>query len=275
MFGLATQLEQDAEDEMARKQAMKNLVNSWQERLQLISVITTFFATSEAGLMVNTKPAGSEVKASNTALLGALILHVCASVLSFLGAFLLIRYKLKEATREEVIAESITTVDPPLDESVTRVVEPGHIGLGLQQTHTKNANAQSTMRKSLKNDMATLAPTGRSGSYPVEPPILSSNPHIEQVGPFGPSVPSHLLDRTHALCVFLAAAGFILAIVGVLCYAWATQPREVRIFASICLGGAVFTTVILFVRMSPVVASGSITSRLNRLTTIIPFFHSR
>ena len=40
-FGLDTQKEQDAEDEKARKQAMQNLVSSWQERLQLISVIVS------------------------------------------------------------------------------------------------------------------------------------------------------------------------------------------------------------------------------------------
>jgi hypothetical protein len=36
-----SQKEQDEEDEKARKRAMKNLVNSWQERLQLISVIVS------------------------------------------------------------------------------------------------------------------------------------------------------------------------------------------------------------------------------------------
>ena len=38
-LGIDTQKEQDEEDEEARKLAMKNLVSSWQERLQLISVI--------------------------------------------------------------------------------------------------------------------------------------------------------------------------------------------------------------------------------------------
>lgn len=41
-FDLDTQAEQDAEDEKVRKRAMRNLVNSWQERLQLISVIVSF-----------------------------------------------------------------------------------------------------------------------------------------------------------------------------------------------------------------------------------------
>ncbi|KAL4071314.1 hypothetical protein V8B97DRAFT_1917541 [Scleroderma yunnanense] len=37
----------------ARKRAIKHLVNSWQERLQLISVITTFFASAEVAFMLN------------------------------------------------------------------------------------------------------------------------------------------------------------------------------------------------------------------------------
>jgi len=42
-FDLVTQQEQDEEDAMARKRAMKHLVNSWQERLQLISVIVSSY----------------------------------------------------------------------------------------------------------------------------------------------------------------------------------------------------------------------------------------
>ncbi|KAF9243176.1 hypothetical protein BU15DRAFT_72368 [Melanogaster broomeanus] len=85
----------------ARKRAMKNLVNSWQERLQLISVIN------------------NALKASNAALLGALIMHVYA-------AFLLIRYKLKEATREELQAEGIKLASSPLGGSIrVRDVEQG------------------------------------------------------------------------------------------------------------------------------------------------------
>ena len=40
-LSLVTQSEQDEEDEKERKRAMRNLVNSWQERLQLISVIVS------------------------------------------------------------------------------------------------------------------------------------------------------------------------------------------------------------------------------------------
>ncbi|KAF8554256.1 hypothetical protein OG21DRAFT_1412899, partial [Imleria badia] len=199
-----TQEEQDAEDEKVRKEAMRNLVGSWQERLQLISVITTFFATTEAAMLVNSKPATEDLnnivlQVSNATLLGALILHAYASVLSFLGAFLLISYKLREATREEMIVEGIALVESPL---------------------TKSTN----------------------GLIPMEPPIFSANPHIEQVVPFMSNISSHqLLSRTHAICVFLAALGFVLALVGIICYSWALQPNAVSIFASVCLGGAMLT----------------------------------
>ena len=160
------------------------------------------------------------------------------AVLSFLGAFLLIRYKLKEATREEMIAEGM--VNSPLAGSVFKDVErhPTGIDPGLQQT-TNNINDATAMSAPERNK--------RKGSYPIEPPIISRNPHIEQVGPFMGSVSSHLLSRTHTLCVCLAAIGFVLAIVGILCYAWASQPKEVSIFASTCLGTAVLTMVVLLI----------------------------
>ncbi|KAI9568782.1 hypothetical protein HD554DRAFT_2328364 [Boletus coccyginus] len=228
--------EQDEEDAVARKRAMRHLVNSWQERLQLISVITTFFASTEAAMLVNTKPLVSDdwenniLKASNASLLGALILHVYSAVLSFLGAFLLIRYKLKEATREEMIAEGIKMVHSPLRSSVIQDVEQGPIDI--------TSNGATAASAAERNEV--------NGSYPVEPPIISSHPHVEQVGLFGKwNVPSHLLSRTHALCVCLAAGGFILAIVGILCYAWASHPTAVSVFATTCLGGAVLSMVIL------------------------------
>ena len=143
-----------------------------------------------------------------------------------------------------MIVEGISLTNSPLGSSMTKDVERGPIDLGLQQTHTNN-DVQSTMHKFVTYGTATSTPerNKRNAVYPVEPPIFSADPHIEQVVSFMSNVPSHrLLSRTHALCVFLAAAGFILAIVGILCYAWALQPRVVSIFASTCLGVAVLTT---------------------------------
>ncbi|KAG0708714.1 hypothetical protein DFH29DRAFT_994129, partial [Suillus ampliporus] len=215
-----TQKEQDEQDEKARKRAMKNLVNSWQERLQLISVITTFFASIEAGMLVpvNTDPNGENalpglLKAANAGFLGALIMHVYAAILSFLAAFLLIRYKLKEASNEELFAEGrakgFRIVASPLNGSF----------------HVKDIGRPPSLK--------------RMGSEPAEPPIFARDPHLEQVGFWSPTISSHMLSRVHTLCILLAGVGFMLAIMGIITYAWALQPKEVSIFATVCLGVAV------------------------------------
>ncbi|KAG6377903.1 hypothetical protein JVT61DRAFT_14692 [Boletus reticuloceps] len=226
-----TQQEQDVEDEKARKRAMRNLVNSWQERLQLISVITTFFASTEGAMLANTKPAGSVeferivLKVANATLLGALIFHVYASVLSFLGAFLLISYKLKEARREEMIAVGVPITNSPVEGFVINAMGWGPIDPGLQKTLTSN-DAQSMTHKSTNYNTATIPERNKeNGVRPAEQPVFSADPHIEQVVPYLPHQSSHrLLCRTHGLCVFLAA------------------PLSVSIFASVCLGAALLTT---------------------------------
>ncbi|KAI6148371.1 hypothetical protein BKA82DRAFT_121246 [Pisolithus tinctorius] len=233
-----TQAEQDEIDEKARKKAMKNLVDSWQERLQLISVITTFFASVEAGMLVNTRPVSSDdqgnglLKASNASLLGALIMHVYAAGLSFLAAFLLIRYKLKEATRQELIAEGVKVAMSPLGGSLrVRNKENDIESIDGRRAFTI-AEEQPT-----KTPVQARQPT--MGSIP-EPPILARNPHLEQVGLFWfRNVSSHLLSKFHTLCVTFAVIGFVLATAGIVLYAWAIQPREVYIFATACLAAAV------------------------------------
>ncbi|THH28910.1 hypothetical protein EUX98_g5292 [Antrodiella citrinella] len=102
-----TQEDQDETDAQSRKKAMKDLVQSWMDRLQLISVITTFFAATEAQLLGITVPSddGTPLRpveqAANAGLAGALVIHVFAAILSFFAAFFLIRYRLREAKREE------------------------------------------------------------------------------------------------------------------------------------------------------------------------------
>ncbi|KAH7921015.1 hypothetical protein BV22DRAFT_1039139 [Leucogyrophana mollusca] len=255
-----TQKDQDEADEKARKKAMRDLVNSWQERLQLISVITTFFASIEAGMLVNTTPsrdAGTSdadssnlvLKASNAGLMGALILHVYAAVLSFLAAFLIIRYKLKEATKEELMMEGIQVVSSPLGGSlrVKSVERDASDPEGPGPMMHENSSPVTARSDSSDSQGRNL----RSGSTPAEPPIFSKNPHIEQVGPFRWNITStqssHLLSRFHTLCILLAATGFVLAIMGIILYAWALQPIEVSVFATACLGAAVLAMLTLVV----------------------------
>ncbi|KAI6111944.1 hypothetical protein EDD16DRAFT_1605037 [Pisolithus croceorrhizus] len=251
-----TQAEQDEIDDKARKKAMKNLVDSWQERLQLISVITTFFASVEAGMLVNTRPASSDdlvngvLKASNATLLGALIMHVYAAGLSFLAAFLLIRYKLKEATRQELIAEGIKLATSPLGGSlqvkdIEKDVESmdGRRAFTIAEEHPTKTPVQvrqPTLPLPPRSPAPNNQPVPRSMSSIPEPPILSRNPHLEQVGLFWfRNVSSHLLSKFHTLCVTFAVIGFVLATAGIVLYAWAIQPQEVYIFTTACVVAAI------------------------------------
>ncbi|KAI0919044.1 hypothetical protein AcW1_003477 [Taiwanofungus camphoratus] len=198
-----TQRDQDETDAELRRRIMKDLVQSWMDRLQLISVITTFFATMEAQLLVITTPDRGEKsppieQAANAGLAGALATHLFAAIVSFLSAFFLIRYRVREAKREEQKVE--TGITPP---STT------------------------------------------SSELPV---IFSSNPHLEQVGPFSKrQPPTHLLHHLHSLCMGLAAVGFVLALTGTLCYTWARLPRSVSTFATACMGVCGVTTVFTIV----------------------------
>ena len=159
--------------------------------------------------------------------------HIHVAVLSFLGAFLLISYKLREAKREEMIVQGLAVVESPVGISVAADVERG-----LQHSLT-SMDARSMMH----NSAYSMPDQNRTNSLrPKNPPVRSAHPHVEQVVPFLSNMSSHrLLCRTHAICVFLAALGFVLALVGIICYSWAVQPNAVSIFASVCLGGALLT----------------------------------
>ncbi|KAH9944584.1 hypothetical protein B0H21DRAFT_694894 [Amylocystis lapponica] len=111
-----TQEDQDEHDAEARKKAMKDLIQSWQDRLQLISVITTFFAAVEGQLLGVATPdprtfneSSRIVQTATAALTGALVVHLFAG-----------KYKLEEAKREEQKVEAGFT--PVSSESHTHTV---------------------------------------------------------------------------------------------------------------------------------------------------------
>ncbi|CAL1711457.1 unnamed protein product [Somion occarium] len=212
-----TQEDQDEEDAEKRRKAIKELVQSWMDRLQLISVITTFFAATEAQLLGLTTPdldnRGNlqlSEAITNATLAGALLVHVYAgmsalsshlkvlmhgqAILSFFAAFFLIRYRLKEATRAEIKIE-----------------------------------------------------TGQVDS-PRDIPIFTSNPHLETVGWFRrPQPPIHLLENCHTLCMWLAHIGFSLALTSVVCFSWARLPLGVSIFVSVGVGACSLASVVAFI----------------------------
>jgi len=186
---------------------MKDLTQSWMDKLQLISVITTFFAANEAQLLSITTPdSGSAAQggqgasptqsSANAGMIGALILHSFSAVLAFIGAFVLIRYRLKEAKKEEAQESG----QPSKDE--------------------KNPQNENHLR--------------------------SSNPHLEPITYFGQKDPPiRLLERCFLLTLWIAGIGFVFGAWGCMCFAWSMQSRGVGIFASACLGLCILSAVTL------------------------------
>ncbi|KAF7315113.1 hypothetical protein MIND_00025600 [Mycena indigotica] len=208
---------QNQMDEKTRGKALKDLTQSWMDRLQLISVISTFFASTEAGLLDVTVPlagvgGGEFVSAAGqvaaASILAALVLHIWASILSFLGAFFVVRYRLREAKEEQ--KEIIFTEAPPPD--------PG---------------------------LPSPLPTSALRSSLV--PVWTSNPHVEEIGPFHLKPPTHLLSKIHNLCILLTFAGFGLAVLGILAIAWGQSPTSVGVVITVstaaCFVGAVWVFV--------------------------------
>ncbi|KAF8704434.1 hypothetical protein AX14_014019 [Amanita brunnescens Koide BX004] len=211
-----TQEDQDKVDDERRRIASRELVSAWMDRLQLISVITTFFASTEAVMVgVATSDVETQSKletASNAAFLGALVLHMSAAITSFLAAFFLVNYRVHEAKKDEVQAEGHTFVETPLD-IFEAVADPT-----LQQQRVfKSHHHMATHDK-------------------VDSPIWSTNPHLVQVGPFLGQPPTNILGRCHSLSVFLATVGFVLGVAGIGCFAWSRQSLSASIFTTICIG---------------------------------------
>ncbi|KAF9529690.1 hypothetical protein CPB83DRAFT_851982 [Crepidotus variabilis] len=267
-----TQAQQDEADDEQRREAMRDLVESWMDRLQLISVITTFFASTEASLLsitaptsVNTSKDGLTTagQIANVGLVGALVVHTNAAIISFLAAFFLIRYKLRVAKKEEKDALHKTQLQQP----TPFVHDKAHNELITSLAHAYDVESVKPPQQH-----GFHPPQSEHETDPIPGPfripqthsendqeeIWSRNPHLVQVGPFQTHPPTHLLSRCHNLCIFLSALGFALALMGILAFAWDSMPTSVSasatFFMALCLSAGV---VLIFVpdpadgKMSP------------------------
>ena len=125
-----------------------------------------------------------------------------------MAAFFLVRFRLHEASRQEVNAE------------------------------------QHTDHKPGKIDQASGSASEKTSQL-GDAPIWSSNPRLEQVGPFRRgNPPTHLLEICHTLCMIFSVLGFILAMVGVLCYAWAMLPVSSQVLCTVSIGVCLSASVI-------------------------------
>ncbi|KAJ7072671.1 hypothetical protein C8F01DRAFT_1104878 [Mycena amicta] len=176
----------------------------------LFQIQTTFFASTEAGMLQVTIPSdgtyGPGLQVANSAFTASLLLHAWAAMLSFLGAFFVVRYRLTEAKEEE-----------------------------KEVTYASSSQDPRALSRS-STDLSILR------SPPTR--VWTTNPHLEAVGPFERKPPTHLLAKIHNLCILLTFFGFALALLGILAFAWEQNPLSVGVVASVstavCLGATVW-----------------------------------
>ncbi|KAK7464342.1 hypothetical protein VKT23_006509 [Stygiomarasmius scandens] len=236
---------------------MKDLVQSWMDRLQLISLITTFLASVEAGLLQVTNGSDGDDGPSvldqiaNATLLSALVLHLHASFVSFVAAFFLIRFKVKEAKREEAKVEG----GPGHGTSSGAGAAPSSKGSVLIDMAAKHVTQSPTTASAKSSNDSHLFNFGHKEEHdkekdkaseshvegPSPPPIWSANPRLVQVGPFQRQPPIILLSRCHTLCILFASLGFVLAMIGIIAYSWAQQTKPVGAVTTGFLGLCMFS----------------------------------
>lgn len=136
------------------------------------------------------------------------------AIISFLAAFFLVRYEVHQANDQELKAEGAEMTQSPISTTFP------------DQEQAAEQRSNSSPTPPLQNFFSTS-----------EAPIYSRDPHLElAVGRFTRKPPTHLLSRCHSLCIALAAFGFVLAVAGIVCFAWARHPIGVSVFSSACAG---------------------------------------
>jgi hypothetical protein len=161
------------------------------------------------------------------------------AILSFIAAFFLVRFRVHEATHEEVKAEL----------GVTSATSDSHKEQPGTDSNENAENGHGTADNSVGNFPTTAANV----------PIFSTNPHLEQVGPFSKHEPPIvLLDHCHLLCMFLSMIGFVLAMLGIMCYVWARLPLSARVVSSAFGGFSIalgFAAIFVPTSFAPISAS--------------------
>lgn len=70
-----------------------------------------------------------------------------------------------------------------------------------------------------------------------EAPTLTNNVHLQQLGPFRKDQPpTRLIKNCHSFCMLLASIGFILAMVGIMCFIWLRLPLSTSVVSSVAVG---------------------------------------
>ncbi|KAG1861871.1 hypothetical protein C8R48DRAFT_710482 [Suillus tomentosus] len=96
------------------------LVAVWMQRLQMLTLITTFLASIDGDLFVLTSTSSQTTLDAQefiyACFTGALVFHVCAAILGYVASFALIQYQISDvAPSDTKNAERMLITIPPFD----------------------------------------------------------------------------------------------------------------------------------------------------------------
>ncbi|KAI0359581.1 hypothetical protein OH77DRAFT_1037926 [Trametes cingulata] len=258
---------QPTNPEDAMKQALLAVVQVWLDRLQSMAVVTTFFVSIDSllfSLTSTTRPADLHAwsmrdEVINASLGGAIIFHVCGSIVAYIGSFVLIRYRLNSAEKVEASTLSNNGTSPMRATAEKRRM-PSASG------HRPSASMGSTLGPSspidtirdfpmeLFTDLRSLVTVDRA--HPLW--FLPCGAHRRSRAKRDPEASAkdtaiatlegivNVLTRAHLLCAAMASLGFVLALLGILTYSWTAVPTSLGIFASACMGACGIAATIAF-----------------------------
>lgn len=196
------------------------LVAAWMQRLQTLTLITTFLVSVDGQLFTLTsKSSPVSLNASvepaelvYSCLSGALIFHTCSAILGYVASFALVRYEIVDA------------VHP----SIEKTDELGKLSnTGLH--HHESIHGKQLL-------LTAIPPL-----YAVQ--SLLQIPLRLRLQSRSSTPPIDLLTRCYFTIMALSGAGFILALLGIATYAWYGLQRVVGIFTMACLGVSLLSCV--------------------------------
>ncbi|KAF9222484.1 hypothetical protein BS17DRAFT_809515 [Gyrodon lividus] len=157
------------------------LLSDWQQRLQYLTLVTTFLASMDGGLFsLTVLPTNISQPASTASreviyscLAGALIFHICATILGYIASFALIRYRIVDVSSEEDVKLGGVPSSPP-SLSTTQLAQRVPRKIVLEPIHPAHCIVTFLQRPVSERFRLVSSPQSVSPrSSPPPPPPLS------------------------------------------------------------------------------------------------------
>ncbi|KAH9006173.1 hypothetical protein EDB86DRAFT_3070195 [Lactarius hatsudake] len=250
-----------------------HVAHIWSDRLRLTSICASFFTSVDSLLfkLASNKSDGSPTsKLALSSLAGALIFHVAAAVLAYLGSFVLIRYGLRDT---QVVTKSLgsdapTAMSPAIFEDsqptnssslqMPPAVQSRHVRFSekvecsatsastlpcLSPTVTPSTSAARSQLFSASSTTATEAPTSllhhpssldihmqREFSYRRKAPCMVTAAEDDGDGPRADA------EKDAIALMHLLDKCYNVSVMGVVACVWGLLERAIAIFGSVCVG---------------------------------------